>query len=191
MTTIGFYYNQALCAGCKVCQVACKDKNKLEVGVLTREVRSYQIGTYPQVTMYHFSAGCNHCDTPACMSVCPADAYEKREDGTVVQNPEKCIGCQSCVNACPFEVPRFDEGNAVTRKCDGCYDLREAGYEPHCVEACPFRALEFGDMDELTAKHPNAEHVMIPAMGSGETGPNLLIEARSEAKRELGEQILL
>ena len=191
MSQIGFYYDQTKCAGCKTCQVACKDKNKLDVGVLLREVRSYEFGTYPSVSLYHFSAACNHCDSPACLPVCPVGAITKMDVGSVVQDPSMCIGCQACVKACPYSVPRYDEANGVSRKCDACYYLREAGYQPACVEACPFRALDFGTLEELQSRHTDATVRMIPAMGQGETGPNTLIKARDDAAAALGKKITL
>lgn len=191
MGQIGFYYDQSMCSGCKTCQVACKDKNRLDVGVTLREVRSYQIGKYPDVSLYHFSAACNHCENPACVTVCPTGALEKQDDGTVTQDTERCIGCQSCVNTCPYGVPRYDEANGVSRKCDGCYSLREKGYEPACVEACPYRALDFGDVEELQARYTGELVHTLPAMGEGDTNPQTLIKARKDAASELGVQITL
>lgn len=191
MSQVGFYYNQDMCSGCKTCQVACKDRNRLDVGVILREVRSYQIGTYPNVSLYHFSAACNHCESPACVVACPVGAIEKQDDGTVTQDPEKCIGCQACTKKCPYGVPRYDEANGVSRKCDGCYDLGNAGYQPACVEACPYRALDFGDVDELQERHPGEVVHEIPAMGEGDTNPQTLIAARADAAAQLGVQITL
>ena len=85
MTRIGFYYDQTRCAGCKTCQVACKDKNRLGIGPVLRKVTSHQVGAYPAVKMYHVSASCNHCDAPACMAKCPTGAIAKNDDGTVVR----------------------------------------------------------------------------------------------------------
>ena len=192
MEQVGFYYDQTRCAGCKTCQVACKDKNKLDVGVILREVRSYQVGTHPQVSMYHVSAACNHCSHPVCMENCPVGAISKLDDGTVVQDPEACIGCRMCVISCPFGVPRFDAKERVSRKCDGCHTLREQGYQPACVEACTFRALDFGTLDELEKRHPGETVRFLPALGlTDETGPNTLIRARADAKSETGKQITL
>ena len=101
MTQIGFYYDQTRCAGCKTCQVACKDKNRLGVGPVLRKVASRQVGTYPAVKLYHLSASCNHCESPACMAKCPTGALSKTDEGAVVRDAEACIGCSSCVNACP------------------------------------------------------------------------------------------
>ena len=192
MCQIGFYYNQAKCSGCKTCQVACKDKNRLEVGVVLREVRSYQVGTYPNVKMYHYSATCNHCQVPACMSVCPVGAITKSEDdGTVVLDPEVCIGCEACLTECPYEVPRLDEETGLVHKCDGCVELRAKGYQPACVEACPYRALDFGDVEELEEKYGSDFVTALPAQGEGNTGPNTLIKAKPVALEELGVQITL
>lgn len=192
MSRVGFYYDQKMCAGCKTCQVACKDRNRLDVGVVLREVRSYQVGAYPNVSMYHFSAACNHCEQPACMANCPVNAIEMMDDGTVVLNTDDCIGCQTCVTKCPYGVPRYDEASGVVRKCDGCYDLRQKGYQPACVEACPFRALDFGTQEELEARHAGVETVnQIPAMGEGETSPVTRIVVREDALEAGAVEIIL
>ncbi|CVH78212.1 Anaerobic dimethyl sulfoxide reductase chain B [Coriobacteriaceae bacterium CHKCI002] len=189
---VGFYYDQTRCSGCKTCQVACKDKNRLEVGTVLREVRSYQVGAFPSVKMYHFSAACNHCQVPACKDVCPVGAITKdEEDGTVVIDHEACIGCSSCVKACPYGVPRIDEKSGLSYKCDGCIELRKQGYLPACVEACPYRALDFGDVEELKEKHGGDLVTELPAMGEGNTGPNTLIKPRDVAVKELGTPITL
>lgn len=191
MAQIGFYYNQKMCAGCKTCQVACKDKNRLEVGPILREVHTYQIGSFPSVKMYHYSATCNHCDVPACKDVCPVGAIEKMDDGTVKIDMDKCIGCGSCVNACPYGVPRMDEGKGHACKCDACYDLRQAGHMPSCVESCPYRALDFGDIEELEKKYGSDLVRAIPAMGEDKTGSNTLFDARDIALEQKGDEMLL
>ncbi len=93
-----------------------------------------------------------HCGEPACAKVCPAGAITKRgEDGIVVVDKEKCIGCHYCFFACPFGVPQYtDEG---MDKCDCCIGNGvEPGDMPHCVATCPTQALQFGTMDELAEK---------------------------------------
>ena len=98
----GFYFNQRNCIGCKTCQIACKDKNDLDIGVVFRHVNDYEVGTYPDATGYHYAATCNHCIDPACVAVCPnAATYIDKKDGTVQHDDEKCIGCEYCVKACP------------------------------------------------------------------------------------------
>ena len=169
MTQIGFYFDQTRCAGCKTCQVACKDKNRLGVGPVVRKVVSRQVGSFPTVKMYHVSASCNHCETPACMAKCPTGALSKNEDGAVVRDAEACIGCSSCVNACPYGHPQIDEASGLSVKCDACSEWRAAGYLPACVEACPYRALDFGDIEELREKYGDDAVSALPAIGEDTT----------------------
>ena len=104
----GFYFNQQICIGCRTCQVACKDKNDLEVGYLFRRVESFEVGEFPAPATFHYSGACNHCHTPACVEVCPAGAtYINEEDGTVQHDDEACIGCGYCVKACPMRALDF------------------------------------------------------------------------------------
>ena len=92
---MGFYFDQNSCVGCKTCQVACKDKNDLEVGTLFRHVVDFEVGEFPSVKSYHYAATCNHCENPACVEACPTAAmYIDETDGTVQHDDEKCIGCQ-------------------------------------------------------------------------------------------------
>ena len=103
----GFYYDQSACIGCRTCQAACKNKNQLEVGTLFRQVHTFETGQYPAPKSYHYAATCNHCENPACVAVCPnAAMFIDEADGTVQHDDTKCIGCQYCVNACPYGVPQ-------------------------------------------------------------------------------------
>ena len=70
MAQYGFYFDQTVCAGCHTCQIACKDKNRLDVGCLFRNVKSYETGEFPNPGIYHMSTTCSHCDNPACVSAC-------------------------------------------------------------------------------------------------------------------------
>lgn len=182
MARQGFYFNNRKCAGCRTCQVACKDKNDLRVGELFRRVASYQVGAYPNAMLYHYASTCNHCETPACVSVCPNQAmYINEEDGTVQHDDSKCIGCQYCVNACPYGVPQYMEDIQLTHKCDACIDLRQNGELPACVAACPMRALEFGPIDELRAAHPDAVNQITVLPDPSQTNPSVAIDAKRAA----------
>ena len=158
---LGFYFDANLCTGCKACQVACKDKWDLDVGITWRRVAEYSggewvrnpDGTYNQdVFSYYTSEACNHCDKTLCAEGCPSNAITKRDYGIVLIDEDKCIGCRYCEWACPYGAPQIDDSGVMT-KCDLCHDYVDAGQKPACVSVCPMRALEFGDMDELRAKY--------------------------------------
>ncbi len=175
MTQYGFYVDAEVCTGCRTCQVACKDVNRLAVGELFRKVDSYCTGAFPEVRMYNVSASCNHCANPACAGACPTGAtYKDPETGLLLHDDEVCIGCEACVNACPYGHPVLIESLGIVRKCDGCAGLRIQGEQPTCVASCPMRAIEFGDVEELRAKHAGKtlaiDFVVMP--DPSETSPN-------------------
>lgn len=159
---LGFYVNIDDCIGCKTCQVACKDKNNLPTGIRWRRVFEYEGGEWVEqngnmipsdVYAYFVSAACMHCENPICMAVCPVSAISKRDDGIVLIDQNKCIGCRYCSWACPYGAPQFDASTGVMGKCNMCYDLVDKGEKPACVQACPVRALDFGPLDELQQVH--------------------------------------
>ena len=187
MGKLGFYFNQDNCVGCRACQMACKDRNDLEVGYFFRHVTSFETGAYPRVGLYHYAATCNHCASPACVVVCPQGAmYIDVGDGTVQHDDTLCIGCQQCAKACPYGVPVYIESQEIVRKCDSCKPLRDAGGNPVCVDACNMRVLEFGDLDELAAAHPGEDLVCdLPVLpDSSATTPSLLVNPRAFALEE-------
>jgi anaerobic dimethyl sulfoxide reductase subunit B (iron-sulfur subunit) len=165
---LGFYVNVANCTGCKACEIACKDKSNLPSGVRWRRVYEFGGGDWVQdgdqvvansVFSYFVSNACNHCEKPICMEVCPASAISKRDDGIVLIDADKCIGCRYCSWACPYGAPQFNEEAKVMTKCNFCYDLQAQGEKPACVDGCPYRVLEFGDIEELKAKHGSLNNV--------------------------------
>jgi anaerobic dimethyl sulfoxide reductase subunit B (iron-sulfur subunit) len=162
MKQLAFYMNIALCTGCKACQVACKDKSNLPLGIRWRRVFQYEGGDWvdqngilipSNVFAYFVSAACMHCEKPLCAEVCPSAAISKREDGIVLIDEDKCIGCRYCSWACPYGAPQFNEVTGVMTKCDFCHDLLDRGERPACVEGCPYRALDFGPLEELQARY--------------------------------------
>jgi DMSO reductase iron-sulfur subunit len=152
---LGFYYNPNYCIGCQACETACKNKNKLAVGIRWRQVDHFETknkNNGRQVDRY-ISRACMHCKQPACAAVCPVKAFRKRpEDGIVVQDREKCIGCRACVHACPYKAVAFSNQAVKASKCDLCIDELRQGEEPACVRGCPLQVLKAGDLREMEAK---------------------------------------
>ena len=145
----GFYIRTDRCVQCHACELACKSSNEIERGLRWREVRNLWCGEFPDISNRSISFACAHCESPACAEVCPEGAISKRsEDGIVVVDAEKCVGCRTCGTACPFQVPRYG-GNGRMQKCDMCLERINRGIEPLCVETCPGEALKFGDLDDL------------------------------------------
>ncbi len=185
----GFYFNSNMCTGCKACQVACKDKWDLQVGVTWRRVVEYNggdwalnpDGSYSQnVVDYYVSLSCNHCQNPVCVQVCPTTAMHKRDDGIVLIDTNNCIGCRYCEWACPYGAPQFDSQRGIMTKCNFCYDALDAGDKPTCVAACPSRALDFGELDALKAKYGNVNEVA-PLPTASITDPSLVINPHRDA----------
>lgn len=152
---LGFYFDQTRCTGCYTCIVACKDWNDIKPGpVSLRRVISIEKGKYPDLFAAFLSISCYHCGKPACVEVCPCDAiYKREEDGLVVVDREACAGCGVCGDACPYDVPQFDEADGRMQKCNFCLDRLAAGQKPTCVGSCPMRALDAGPLEELKAKY--------------------------------------
>lgn len=129
------------CTQCHGCEIACKTWRGLGYGIQYRRVLNVWTGTYPRVENASLSMACLHCVEPACEAACPEGAITKRvDDGLVLVDETLCTGCESCVEACAFGVPQFEE-NGTMQKCDVCCDLQLAGSVPPCVDTCPGKAL--------------------------------------------------
>ena len=182
MAQYAFHFDSNKCTGCKTCQVACKETYKLPVNNLYRKVLNYQGGTWELneagsyvpngVFGYFVSMACNHCVDPACVANCPTGAMQKDEEtGIVWTDHEVCIGCKTCIEACPYHAPCYDEQESKTYKCDMCTDRQERGELPACVAACPGMNLAVGEMADLEKAH-QADIVSDDAV---ETKPNFVI----------------
>jgi len=186
----GFYVDTRSCTGCKTCQLACKDKNNLPVGILWRRVVEVQGGDWlprgkawtTTVFAYNFSSACMHCQQPICIEVCPTKAMSQREDGIVTVDATRCMGCRYCEMACPYGAPQYDPGLGVMTKCDFCYDLLDIGKSPACVDACQMRVLHFGDIDNLRAEHGQANDIY-PLPSPNFTDPALTLSPHCDAVR--------
>ncbi len=102
--------DQRKCSGCTACTIACKAENGLPPGVVYRPMLEEEIGEYPDVRRRFTPRPCMHCDEPPCVDVCPVGATYKRPDGIVAIDYDACIGCRSCITACPYGARSFDSG---------------------------------------------------------------------------------
>ena len=158
------------CTGCQSCTIACKAENGTPPGVFWTRVLEKEEGTYPFAYTVYMPSRCNHCSEPPCVAVCPTGASHQREkDNLVLVDQDKCIGCHSCVVACPYQA-RFIPENAkgyygdqstpfervkyqnwqvgAAQKCTLCVHRIDQGLNPACVETCPTKALVFGDLND-------------------------------------------
>lgn len=162
-----------LCIGCRGCQTACKEWNQLPA---TRTVNKGSLENPPDLTPYLYnriryvelpsetdmvrwlfvSQRCLHCDDAGCIKICPAPgAIFKTKEGAVAFNKDKCIGCKLCIAGCPFNVPRYDEKDKIS-KCHLCSDRIAEGLMPACAKTCPTGAITYGDRDSVMSKARSA-----------------------------------
>ncbi len=148
----GFYFDSLRCLKCFACEIACLQWHEIKPAtVKLRRVIEVTRGCFPDVTRTFYSVACRHCAKPPCAAACPSRAITKRaEDGIVVVDWQKCIGCRQCLEACPFGIPQFGEDGTM-QKCDMCLDRLEEGQTPACVSTCPTQALHWGTIQELAA----------------------------------------
>ena len=145
MATYKIKFDKKRCIACDACLVHCKVKNKVPAGIslnrLTAEGPIADKDGKPTAKLKYQT--CLHCKKPLCVPACPNEALYKREDGLVLIHMDKCDGCQSCIEACPWDVPVFNEATGKIMKCDFCVDRVDAGGIPACVTGCTANALEF------------------------------------------------
>ena len=163
----GFLVDTARCIGCRSCQVACKQWNKLDADktsnkgtfenprdltpALYNRIKFIEEETPGGMSWLFFNERCMHCGDAGCMKVCPSPgALYRTMDGIVAYNKEKCISCKYCVSACPFNIPRYGADDKVS-KCHLCLDRVSGGMTPACAKACPTETLKFGKRSELIA----------------------------------------
>jgi formate dehydrogenase iron-sulfur subunit len=167
---IGILVDTAECVGCRRCEWACRTAHNLPAGDIDsysnkdvfKEYRRTDSKSLTVVNEFenendpllpiHVKFQCMHCERPACVSACIVGAFNKLDDGSVVWDTDKCIGCRYCMVACQFQIPTFDYDRSIDpqiRKCDLCYDRRKNGQLPACVEICPNEVLVFGKRNEI------------------------------------------
>lgn len=170
---LGLVIDLDTCVGCQACATSCKEWNTggysapltdIEPygadphGTWLNRVHSYEVGEGSTSRTVHFPRSCLHCETPACVTVCPTGAsYKRSSDGIVLVDPDMCIGCKLCSWACPYGAREYDYVEGVMKKCTLCVDriynehLEEIDRIPACVRACPTGARHFGDLGDETS----------------------------------------
>ena len=149
-----------LCIGCEECVKACKETNDLgEDRPRHWKGAIDDLSATRLTTIVHRKGGlfvrrqCRHCESPACVSVCIVGALQKTDEGPVIYDADKCMGCRYCMLACPYGIPRYEWSEAIPyiRKCTFCYEKIMAGEldKPACVAACPKKATIFGTREEM------------------------------------------
>ena len=181
MTEMAILFDSSRCTGCRGCQVACKCWNDLpseptaenpydsvnwdgkfthpaDLNSCTRLIMTFEDfedeKSQKRVGWAFGRRACQHCTNAGCVNMCPAGAlYKDEETGMVTYDQDKCIGCQNCSAACPYDVPRYEDrgGKTVINKCSGCVDRIAQGMMPACVTICQPGALRFGTREEMIA----------------------------------------
>ncbi|TKB51007.1 4Fe-4S dicluster domain-containing protein [Ferrimonas sediminicola] len=174
MATMKFMCDTKRCIECNGCVTACKNENDsaLEWGISRRRVVTINDGQVGKEAS--LSVACMHCADAPCMAVCPVNVFSKTDDGIVLHDKERCIGCGYCLYACPFGAPQFpkqstfgskgkmdkctfcaggpdvEAGSAKERELYGANRLAE-GKLPMCAELCSTKALLAGDADTVSS----------------------------------------
>ena len=184
----GMVIDQDRCIGCWTCAVACKSNNNVPLGLWWNRILTVgedptgldlratggidePVGEYPNLSLSYLPVNCFHCENPPCTQVCPVAATYQRQDGIVMVDWDRCIGCRYCMIACPYNMRVFNwsvpqqvpanedfyhvgspakppRPKGVVEKCDFCYQRVDNGMQPFCIEVCPGRARVFGDLND-------------------------------------------
>ena len=169
---LGLVIDLDICVGCHACAVNCKEWNASGHAAPLTDINAYGAGQdgvwFNRIHAFevepdgggtgmtvHFPRSCLHCEDAACVTVCPTGAsYKRSEDGIVLVDEDKCIGCKLCSWACPYGAREFDQIEGVMKKCTLCVDkiynenLEEVDRVPACVATCPVSARHFGDLGD-------------------------------------------
>jgi len=206
---LAFYFDSSACSGCKTCQVACRDKHDLGKGMLWRRVYEVAGGEWrregeawvPDIYSYYISMACNHCLNPICMHSCPNKAIYRNDQGLVLIDEKRCMGCHYCEWTCPYGALHYDTEKGVMTKCTLCADYIEQGKPPACVSdyieqgkppacvsACPMRVLEIGELFEVRSGLMDPPSIF-PLPDPALTNPALVVKPHKDSLRAEREKL--
>jgi Fe-S-cluster-containing dehydrogenase component len=206
---LGLVIDLDICVGCQACATSCKEWNTQGIsaplsddkprsaepmGTWLNRIHGYEVREpgRDDARIVHFPRSCLHCETPACVTVCPTGAsYKRAEDGIVLVNPETCIGCKLCSWACPYGAREYDAPTGVMKKCTLCVDriynenIVPEDRVPACVKACPTGARSFGDLGDPSSAvsqlvKERGGYDLLPEMGYKPTNKYLPPQARRD-----------
>ncbi|WLT30851.1 DmsC/YnfH family molybdoenzyme membrane anchor subunit [Geothrix sp. PMB-07] len=177
-----FTFDPNRCTGCQACVLACWMENRDVQSRPWRAVHTFNACGHPDLPIFHLSFACHHCEAPACLEHCPAEAYTKDpQNGVVTIHADRCMGCRYCTWACPHDAPKFNQTQGTIEKCTLCPERTAQGLEPACVARCPMEAL---GISPLEADRPLTD---MPGLPPSATAPGIRIAPLRHAEPpELG-----
>jgi Fe-S-cluster-containing dehydrogenase component len=191
----------AKCSGCATCTTACAEAHDCPPD--RQWIKVFKMQDSPNTAPYWFPKPCFHCDNPPCTKVCPVGATYKREDGIVLIDNERCIGCRFCMAACPYSTRYFNWGRSAkpshahepyspekgyprrvgtAEKCDFCPEMAKHGQLPHCITACDMGALYFGDQNEDAVTNAHGETLRFSQLMEERAGYRYLEDLGTEPR---------
>jgi Fe-S-cluster-containing dehydrogenase component len=170
MTATQFTFDPNRCTGCQACVLACWMENQSGQTRSWRTIHTFNACGHPDLPVFHLSFACHHCEAPACLEHCPADAYTKdAATGAVTIHADRCMGCRYCTWACPHDAPKFNVDLGTIEKCTLCPERLAQGLEPACVARCPMEALGVSALDA------GRSLMGVPGLPSSATAPAIAI----------------
>lgn len=154
MGTYGWLFDPKRCIECRACEAACKQWNQVETGmnIRYRKVSVKETGSFPAAETRVLTVACHQCENPLCLKACPVKAYQRRADGIIIIDHNKCVGCRYCEKWCPYSGPQFNPVRRKMEKCTMCAERVDQGLPPACASVCPTGALQWGRWDEIYSK---------------------------------------
>ena len=156
MTRLGFVLESDSCIGCHACTVACKSEHDVPLGVNRTWVKYIETGKFPNTSRGFSVMRCNQCDDAPCMTICPTNALFRADNGVVDFEDDNCIGCKSCMNACPYDAIYINpETNTATSATSATTGLKLASNHRVLLYARPKQSSSATWMIQ-TPRHPRS-----------------------------------